>query len=755
MKAFKRSIDSVFKIRTLLYFGIPLLAAVIIIFANHLMDISNYKKIYEDFYFDYFDEIFRTNDNIIQSAINKMPWLVNHDFERVFTAETMPPDTECVKVIRRMNDMRKGDALIDSMAIVNRKADFVLATSGRTAVEKYFDEVCVYNDYNYKFWIGFHYPIGSVNKLPPTSVSTVSGEEKYIMPVVFSSLGDITTSNIFILNIDLSKILDSKYENKFTPNTGMYFVNKKTREMYSSNSSAIKLPEADDKIWDKLVQEDYARETYTDEDGRRYIILSHTASPNLMEYSYVILVPEKDISHIVSMNTFRIILITALMLAVLFALSVFFANKLHLPFGNIVKALDHKNIDSRLPMSELVKNIERQIISMGEENDKLKSDISKTMNAAKERQIMDIVTSSKRQKNTTLLFKYNSFVAMAIKLSIQEKTEESRDWHILCGEIYDMIKNYFCRRYDTYTLPSGDDSLHILMNVPEGITEETIVGELNSIEEIIRENDHNIKLEHYIGGMHSGIEGIKKTYDNVKRALSVMAISGMEIIHPEYIEQNRIYYQLKDENIIINNIVIGDYAKAQAHIEQIMLENIVNDVAQEDMHELYVHFIHAIFMALNIKRIDVSKLFGGKSEISIYENLMKMSQQDICIFILNLFGVLGEGRDKKDTVIMIDSVKRYIQENYQDENLCLDAVAEHFQTNSKYISKLFKKNSDVQFHDYLTGVRIEQAKELLKGSDMKIEDIYTAVGYVGRSTFIRAFKSREGITPTAYRENNR
>ena len=96
----------------------------------------------------------------------------------------------------------------------------------------------------------------------------------------------------------------------------------------------------------------------------------------------------------------------------------------------------------------------------------------------------------------------------------------------------------------------------------------------------------------------------------------------------------------------------------------------------------------------------------------------------------------------------------YIQEHYSDANLSLSYIGDALGFSPSYLSKLFKQESGRSILDYLNMVRIEKAKELLRGDNsLNLDEIAMTVGYSGRITFTRIFKKYEGITPGVYRES--
>lgn len=92
----------------------------------------------------------------------------------------------------------------------------------------------------------------------------------------------------------------------------------------------------------------------------------------------------------------------------------------------------------------------------------------------------------------------------------------------------------------------------------------------------------------------------------------------------------------------------------------------------------------------------------------------------------------------------------YINEHYMD-NISLDGCADYTGISPFLLSKSFKRVTGKNFIDYLTELRLDKAKELLRDTSLRINDVAEQVGYQ-HSYFNRIFKKQEGITPSRYRE---
>ncbi|OUS69695.1 hypothetical protein B1748_30615 [Paenibacillus sp. MY03] len=95
--------------------------------------------------------------------------------------------------------------------------------------------------------------------------------------------------------------------------------------------------------------------------------------------------------------------------------------------------------------------------------------------------------------------------------------------------------------------------------------------------------------------------------------------------------------------------------------------------------------------------------------------------------------------------------KHYIDENLDDANLSLAQISEMFDMAPSRFSIAFKNGVGEKFVDYVTRVRIEQAKKLLIETDASVQDICFLVGYVHAVSFNRSFKKLVQMTPTEYR----
>lgn len=96
-------------------------------------------------------------------------------------------------------------------------------------------------------------------------------------------------------------------------------------------------------------------------------------------------------------------------------------------------------------------------------------------------------------------------------------------------------------------------------------------------------------------------------------------------------------------------------------------------------------------------------------------------------------------------------MRDYIEANYSDATLNVNALSEHFDRPAPFVSRYFKEMNGTNLTQYIHKVRLEHVKEKLL-QDEKLETIAVTCGFGSLRSFLRIFKQYEGVTPTQYRE---
>ncbi len=112
-------------------------------------------------------------------------------------------------------------------------------------------------------------------------------------------------------------------------------------------------------------------------------------------------------------------------------------------------------------------------------------------------------------------------------------------------------------------------------------------------------------------------------------------------------------------------------------------------------------------------------------------------------------------KPKVDSQDFFDGIVQYLKEHLS-QPLSLQSLCDEFAISQAYMSKLFRKYADQSYAQYLTGLRIEKAKALMREEkELYIKDIATMAGYQDQFYFSRIFRSYEGMSPADYMKSGK
>jgi two-component system, response regulator YesN len=124
--------------------------------------------------------------------------------------------------------------------------------------------------------------------------------------------------------------------------------------------------------------------------------------------------------------------------------------------------------------------------------------------------------------------------------------------------------------------------------------------------------------------------------------------------------------------------------------------------------------------------------------------------QEVLLFI---FDIVGQAVSQKENAHgdFIERGLRYIDEHYHRSDLSLEEVANYVQRSPSYFSHILSEKRAQTFRQYVTDIRMKQAKHLLSTTSLTVREIGYAVGYDDPNYFSRLFKEYTGSSPRAWR----
>lgn len=145
---------------------------------------------------------------------------------------------------------------------------------------------------------------------------------------------------------------------------------------------------------------------------------------------------------------------------------------------------------------------------------------------------------------------------------------------------------------------------------------------------------------------------------------------------------------------------------------------------------------------------NVADLADSYAEAELAFNAANAMQTDL-IFHYNL------REDATSYQLLLQQADEYIDLHYQEHDFGLKDVAARFFLSSSYFSTIFKKSFGTGFNDYLTNIRLNHAKTLLKDTSLKTYEVAEMVGYSSPQYMSILFRRYLGCSPIEYRRTAR
>ena len=261
----------------------------------------------------------------------------------------------------------------------------------------------------------------------------------------------------------------------------------------------------------------------------------------------------------------------------------------------------------------------------------------------------------------------------------------------------------------------------------------------------------------FIGEQVRGLRSLKASYKSSLIAMNYRFYKG---------ENSIIFY--KDIKGISFNYDLKEVQRIPLLVEAIEKNNTVEIYTQVDtlFRKLASLFLapELVQVYLNNFTLEIMKIItqmdGNVDELIEEFSVLNMDMDKVTINelreVLTRFCVKGAAYIKtlrnRQSIGTIAKVEEYIRQNFR-EDITLKGMAEKFYMNPVYLGQLFKKTFGVYFNDYLNTLRVEEAKKLLRRTEMKVYEVAERVGYRDTDYFVSRFAKAVNMTPSQYKKS--
>lgn len=344
-----------------------------------------------------------------------------------------------------------------------------------------------------------------------------------------------------------------------------------------------------------------------------------------------------------------------------------------------------------------------------------------------------------------------------IYYSLDEISQE--DIAVIKYAISNIATELFTPVGEVFTDDSDLNSVVVIINMPDKSIEiqRQILAQLSFMRSFFVDN-FETEIHIGVGNIIPGPAQISSSYAQARESAEYCALTGSREVLP-YVNiktgDYRYSYPLDVEDKLHSAVINGDIELVRQLIDQVVNANA--SLSLDMSRCLFFDLTATALKIMSNKAINLSAVFGSIN--SPFERLMECKNiaelvetiHDIFEKICTQITENHSAKKEKLKIAIID----YVKDNYNDPNMSLGMVADEFEMNYTYMSHFFKDFIGSNFIDYISELRVKKAAELLRDTDMPVNEIATSVGYANATVLIKIFKKITKTTPGMYRKNSK
>ncbi|MFD2657414.1 response regulator transcription factor [Gracilibacillus thailandensis] len=265
----------------------------------------------------------------------------------------------------------------------------------------------------------------------------------------------------------------------------------------------------------------------------------------------------------------------------------------------------------------------------------------------------------------------------------------------------------------------------------------------------------DLDMHIYCGETVQKVEDLTTSYKTAKKCVQFKYLVDKPIITAAmiaekdvfFIDLDQVYYDKMMECVEENN-----HEKIDKQLNKMLQACKEMKFAKDAWRTMVNRLNHKILKS--IKESD-----GNEQEIANLKEMLEWDQYSLSLqqlqvlwgdFIKDAANILAK-LNQNNVKGTIYQIKKYIHTHY-DQPITLKSIANKFFMNPVYMGQLFKKTYGVYFKDYILTVRMDEAKKLLRTTDLKVYEVAENVGFNNPDYFVTQFEKIVGTTPSQYRK---
>jgi YesN/AraC family two-component response regulator len=612
--------------------------------------------------------------------------------------------------------------------------DVVLTSAGTYDKDFYFDSICAYESYNQVFWDTAMISAGQRIVLPETVLTTRSGPVKVLPVLTVSRLSGelvVHVCNLSVLYIrkllSIQGVIDSNF--RIVDNSGKLLLG--SSNLLPEDEHALVLQASNEEVgW---TFSEFVSQAYVDQ----WLKEAYTPS----------------------------VLLVVLLVFSGFFLVLFLSVRLYRPIGDMKQLITNPKLGGRFDELSTIRKEMEQLLTKEDYHQQQEQAYQLEFARHSLNLLLHGLQTHDLARTTAILESQRGFVATkyvscAVLIEFLPRFYQTHDQdseetfrHTLPA----LLRSLLEQRVPVVVIALDKDFYEMVVNI-ESFEAKAMVKQLLIDQQSVFVSDSQYYCVSF--GRGNPVDSLNELAQSHNQALAALQLrepsrSFQLIDYSQLPPKKKVAFSFYDQKGIVNNIETGNRELLSKYLVGLVEKNEQRAIDADNMTELYRQILlvgrrsveeHGYKVEQLPRYLHLTTLLTQALDVDTLKNV----KGELCRLFTDIQDLVCTQRSRDPGDGVIGDVKLYLEQHFH-QVLSLEMVADHFGLTAKYLSRLFKEETNENFSDYLVGMRVSHAKILLARTNEKIGDIASSVGIESRATFLRTFQKVEGISPSEYR----
>lgn len=333
------------------------------------------------------------------------------------------------------------------------------------------------------------------------------------------------------------------------------------------------------------------------------------------------------------------------------------------------------------------------------------------------------------------------------------------DCELLLESVKNVIQEIMEPLFEMVSVHWAENEMVIILNgLDSSYTTKHIVENIKTTQEFMKTH-FDVTISTSYSEFSDNPTSLSHLYENARKYEKYRIVNGKDAVLGQKecsvnMNNSEMVYPKRMQKKLDEGLKLGN--KEQIYEALLEIEESISKLSYDNIIINSMSLVTTINTLLNeINRmknypttINFSKMYQAVLEMEFLDELFDELREYIDSILMDTYQ--EKEKESTDEQVFVETVIKFVCENYTDFNLSSQSIADHMNMSSRYLMKKFKTCTDLSLNEYILNIRMKQAVHLLTNTNMSVSQITKSIGIENENYFYRLFKKAYGCTPREF-----